>query len=145
MYETVEEKVVDKEGYTQWKKDSTTGIKCLVEVPPTYKMVSKEVIKTPASTKEVDVPEEKSVIQKQVLKTPATTKTIEIPAEYRTVQIQKLVEPEKEFKAAVPAGSRLFPRKLSTNLNRSGEKFFVKTIQPKKTQRSSKSSKSSWI
>ncbi|HRG47618.1 MAG TPA: peptidoglycan-binding domain-containing protein [Leptospiraceae bacterium] len=112
VYETVEEKVVDKEGYTEWKKDSTTGIKCLVEVPPTYKMVTKEVIKTPASTKEVDVPEEKSVIQKQVLKTPETTRTIEIPAEYRTVQIQKLVEPEKEFKAAVPAEYQTVSKKV---------------------------------
>nr|MBP9886301.1 peptidoglycan-binding protein [Leptospiraceae bacterium] len=103
VYETIEEKVIDKEGYTEWKKDTSTGIKCLVEVPPTYKMITKEVVKIPATSKETEVPAEYATVVRQVLKTPASSQTIEIPAEYRTVQVQKLVEPAKEIKIPISA------------------------------------------
>jgi hypothetical protein len=83
-----------------------------VEIPPTYKTVTKEVVKVPAASREVDVPEETTVVTKQVLKTPATTRTVEVPAEYRTVQIQKLIEPEKEVKGFAPAEYQLVTRKV---------------------------------
>jgi hypothetical protein len=112
VYETVEEKVIDKEGYTEWKKDTTTGIKCLVEVPPTYKMITKDVIKTPASTRETEVPAEYAIVAKQILKVPAGTKTVEIPAEYKTVQVQKLIEPEKEIRIPIAPEYQTVTRKV---------------------------------
>jgi hypothetical protein len=112
VYETIQEKIIDKEGYTEWRKDTATGIKCLVEVPPTYKSVPKEVLKTPASSREIEIPAEYATVSKQVLKTPATTRTIEIPAEYKTVQVQKLVEPAKEIKTPIPPEMQTITKKV---------------------------------
>ncbi len=88
-YETVTEQVVDVPAHTVWKKgtgpiqkiDEATGeIMCLVEVPTTYKTVSK-----------------------RVLVSPATTQTIEVPAEYKTVKVQELVSEAREVRTPVPA------------------------------------------
>ena len=65
-----------------WKKgtgpiqriDESTGeIMCLVEVPATYKTISKEV-----------------------LVSPATTRTVEIPAVYKTVSVRQEVSAASE-------------------------------------------------
>ncbi len=66
-------------------------------------MITKEVVKIPATSKETEVPAEYATVVRQVLKTPASSQTIEIPAEYRTVQVQKLVEPAKEIKIPISA------------------------------------------
>jgi hypothetical protein len=88
-YETVTEKVLVEPKKTVWKKgqgpiekiDNTTGeIMCLVEIPAKYKTVKKQVIKTPATIKEV-----------------------EIAALYTTVKTRKLVTPEQEKRTKVPA------------------------------------------
>lgn len=89
QYETVTEEVVDVPAHTIWKKgtgpiqkiDEATGeIMCLVEVPATYKKLSK-----------------------RVLVSPATTRTVEIPAEYEMVKVQELVSDAKEVRTQVPA------------------------------------------
>ena len=51
----------------------------------------------------VTVPEVTRVITKQVVATPASTKTITIPATYKTVQVTKLVTPERTKKTVIPA------------------------------------------
>lgn len=89
VYETVTEQVLDKAAHTIWKKgtgpiqriDEATGeIMCLVEVPATYKTISKEVLKTPASTR-----------------------TVEIPAVYKTVSVRQEVSSASEQRTPVPA------------------------------------------
>lgn len=88
-YSTVEEQVIDKPAHTIWKKgtgpiqriDEATGeIMCLVEVPATYKTITK-----------------------RVLTTPARTETVEIPAEYRTVSVRTMVADASETRTPVPA------------------------------------------
>lgn len=88
-YEAVTEKVLVEAAKTVWKKgagpiekiDNTTGeIMCLVEIPAKYKTVKKQVIKTPATIKE-----------------------IEEPAVYKTVQVRKLISPEQEKRTKIPA------------------------------------------
>jgi len=102
-FETVEDKVVDKEGYSTWRKDANGDLLCLVEVPPTYKTIRKEVIKTPASVREEIIPAEFATVKKQVLKTPATTRQVDVPAQTETLKIKKLIEPEKQNKTVIPA------------------------------------------
>lgn len=114
-YETVTEQVQVAAAYTAWKKgvvpgatstkvDESTGeVLCLVEVPAQYKTITKEVLKSPATTKEVEIPAEYTTIKKQVVKTPATTREVEVPAEFGTVKVQKLVTPAKETRTAIPA------------------------------------------
>lgn len=119
-YKTVTEKVLDKAAHTVWKRssaalggqsgnvatriDESTGeIMCLVEVPATYKTVTKTVLVSPATVKETPVPAEYKTVTRRVEKSPATTKTIEIPAEYKTVSIQKIATPAQTREIPIPA------------------------------------------
>jgi hypothetical protein len=61
----VTERVVEKPGYTYWKKgtgskqklnNATGEIMCLVEVPPVYGTVTKQVVKTPAMVEKIEIP-----------------------------------------------------------------------------------------
>ncbi len=89
VYETQTEQVLDKAAHTIWtvgtgpiqRIDEGTGeIMCLVEVPATYKTISK-----------------------QVLKTPASTRTVEIPAVYKTVSVRQEISSASEQRTPVPA------------------------------------------
>ncbi|MFK8015157.1 MAG: hypothetical protein AB8G17_06920 [Gammaproteobacteria bacterium] len=61
------------------RTNDTGEVMCLVEIPATYKTITK-----------------------QVLVKPATTRVIEVPAEYRTVDTMKLVQPASERRIAIP-------------------------------------------
>lgn len=111
VYETVSERIMDKAAHTTWKKgsgpiqkiDSSTGeIMCLVEIPATYKTISKKVLKTPASTRSREIPAEYRTVQKKVVDRRATTKTIEIPAKYSTVTVTEEVTPASTRSIAIP-------------------------------------------
>ncbi|WP_432472620.1 peptidoglycan-binding domain-containing protein [Amphritea sp. HPY] len=89
QYQTLTEQVIDVPAHTVWKKgtgpiqriDAATGeIMCLVDVPATYKTVTK-----------------------RVLASPATTRQVEIPAEYETVKVKELVSQPREERKAVAA------------------------------------------
>lgn len=61
------------------RTNDTGEVMCLVEIPATYKTITK-----------------------QVLVKPATTRVVEIPAEYRTVETMKLVQPAAERRIPIP-------------------------------------------
>lgn len=73
-----------------------------VEIPAEYKVVKREVIKTPEITKEIFVPAEYTNIKKVILQSPATTKEILIPAEYKTITKKVLDEPAKIVEVPLP-------------------------------------------
>lgn len=116
-YETITQRVLDKPAHTAWKRgegfrssaletriDNGTGeIMCLVEVPATYKTISKKVLKTPERVVEEQHAAEYKTVTKRVLDKPATTKTVVVPAEYRVVNVERLVTPEKELRKPIPA------------------------------------------
>ena len=112
VYETVSEQVVDKAAHTVWKQgtgpiqrlDESTGeIMCLVEVPATYRTITKQVIKTPASTRTVESPAEYKTVTRRVVDKEAYTKEVAIPAKYSTVKVTELVTPASERRIAIPA------------------------------------------
>ena len=79
---------------TTMTKQTRTGNKiCLVDQPARYETVTRQVVKTPAETREVDVPAEFETVQVTKLVSAAETREIEIPAEYTTVELREL---EKE-------------------------------------------------
>ena len=119
-YRTVTERVLDKPAYTVWKRgaantfgngtnvvsqsvNGTGEVMCLVEVPASYKTISKQVVDTPAGTRTVESPAEFKTIERRVLKNPASTREVTIPAEYGTVAVTKLVRPASESRTPVPA------------------------------------------
>lgn len=117
-YRTETEQILVRPAYSVWKRSSelTTAertqqgidpgagdILCLVAMPAEYKTVTREVLATPATTREIQVPAEYITVKKTVLKTPATTREIEVPAEYRTVTVRKTVAPERQTTIEIPA------------------------------------------
>ncbi len=111
-YETVTEQVVETPGHSVWKKgagpfqrmDHATGdIVCLVEVPPTYKILEKRILKTPASTRTVKIPAQYRTVKKRVLKAPARTRTVKVPGEYNTIKVKKMVAPAYLKRVSIPA------------------------------------------
>ncbi|MCB1850710.1 MAG: peptidoglycan-binding protein [Gammaproteobacteria bacterium] len=93
-YKEVTEQVLLEPAKTVWKKgnglvekiDNTTGeIMCLVEIPAVYKTITKRVVDTPATVKE-----------------------IEVPAEYKTVKVRKLVAEAQEMREKTPENKQTF-------------------------------------
>ncbi|MCH9650299.1 MAG: peptidoglycan-binding protein [Deltaproteobacteria bacterium] len=112
VYEKVSEQVVDTPAHTIWKKgrglsetvDNATGeIMCLVEVPATYKTVTKTVLKAPARVEEVEIPAQYTTVKRRVMENPPSVRKVEIPAEYKTVKVTKLVAPPEASRTPVPA------------------------------------------
>jgi hypothetical protein len=112
VYDTVTERVLVKPAQTVWKKgtgplqriDYTTGeIMCLVEEPAVYTTVTRQVLKTPATSRTVEIPAEYTTVKKRVLKTPATTRTIQVPGQYKIMKVRQLVAPAQVQRVPVPA------------------------------------------
>ncbi|NNF67396.1 MAG: hypothetical protein HKM98_07790, partial [Gammaproteobacteria bacterium] len=82
--------------------EDTGEVMCLVEVPATYKTVSKTVLVRPATVREVEIPAEYKTVPSTVLVRPATVREVEVPAEYSTIETMKLVQPASERRIKIP-------------------------------------------
>lgn len=110
VYETVTERVLVREAHNEWRRgvpapDSPTTpgrtmvtptgeVFCLVTVPAEYRTTTRQVLKTPASTVQVEVPAETKNISRTVVDQEARVVTRVIPAEYRSVKTPVMVTPE---------------------------------------------------
>ena len=89
---------------------------CLVEEPPKYRTITKKVLASPETTKEVVVtPAQYKTVRKKVMVSPPTTRTIPIPAEYKTVRVQQEVEPPTTRRIPVPAKYKTIEKKVFVN------------------------------
>jgi hypothetical protein len=61
---------------------------CLIEVPEQFQMIQRQVLKTPASTREVDVPAQYTTVTRRVIDREATTREIDIPETMQTITSQ---------------------------------------------------------
>ncbi len=86
-YDTVTKRVKVSDAKTSWVLDGGTG-----DGKPTARTLCR-----------VEVPAKFKVLKKDVIKTPATVKKIEIPAVYQTQKVRKLVSPPQEKRIKVPA------------------------------------------
>ncbi len=104
-------------------------VKCWVKVPADYRTVEKRVLKTPATTKDIEIPAEYKTVSKQVVKTPATTKVVEIAAEYQTITKQVLVKPADTREEVIPAEYKTITktRKVSEGGATSWEEILCRT------------------
>jgi hypothetical protein len=71
--------------------------------------------RTSAIVCKVVIPEVTKVVTKQVVATPAASKTISIPATYKTVQTTKLVSPEKTKKTVIPATYKTISKQVKVS------------------------------
>lgn len=71
---------------------SRTGQKvCLTKTPATFKTITRQVVKTPATTREVAIPAQFKKVKVRKLASAAKEKRIAIPATYKQVTRQELV------------------------------------------------------
>ncbi len=100
VYKTVQESVLDVPAHTVWKKgsgpiqkiDEATGeIMCLVEVPASYKTITKQVLVSDATTRSVEIPAQYKTVKVRELVSDAAERRISIPAEYKQVSVTKQV------------------------------------------------------
>ncbi len=98
-FKTEEERVMITPPKSVWKKgtnpaqkvDGATGdIMCLVKVPATYKSMKREVLATPATTKQERLPEETIVLKAKKLIADASVERRITPAVYESVQKEVL-------------------------------------------------------
>lgn len=83
--------------------ESTGEVMCLVEVPATYRTVTRKVLESPATTKTIEQPAKYRTVTKQVVDRPATTRQVTIPAQYKTITVQQEVAPAKSTVTPIPA------------------------------------------
>ena len=119
-YAVETEQVLNKAAHTVWKKgagftgsaiqtnvDQGTGeIMCLVEVPATYKTISRRVLVKPGSTQVFEVPARYTSVTRKVVDKPATIEKITVPAIYKTVTRQVIDQPAASRAVEVPAEYR---------------------------------------
>jgi Putative peptidoglycan binding domain len=60
-------------------------VMCLVAVPEQYQTVTRQIVKTPATVREIEIPAEYTTITHQVIDRAANSREIDIPATYQTV------------------------------------------------------------
>lgn len=65
-------------------------VMCLVEVPERYDTITRQVLKSAATVREVEVPAEYAEVTRQVLDGGAKSREVEIPATYQTVTRQEI-------------------------------------------------------
>jgi hypothetical protein len=92
-------------------------VMCLVEIPAQFQTITRQVLKTPASTREVDVPAQYTTVTRQVLDRAAGTREVDIPETRQTVtrqviDVEKLKAAGYKFDAngditATPSGERV--------------------------------------
>ena len=102
QYKTVKQKIQIAPARTEWKKTkcqdrgcNQSEVVCLIEIPATYKIVTKRVVAKPVSTRKVTTPPVYKTVHIQELVQPASSRTIAIPAKYKTVTKTSKVTPGK--------------------------------------------------
>ena len=114
VYETVSEQIQISPAITKWVKGKATRdcisenpedcrVWCLKEIPAEYRTVSRKVLKSPSSVKEVEIPAEYRTIKKTVVQTPAQVQEETIPAEYKTVSKKVVATPAQTLSKEIPA------------------------------------------
>ena len=98
-YKKVQERVVVAPARSEWRKTTCNNrgcnqseVVCLVEVPQTYKMVTKKVILAPAVAKKVEIDPIYKNVPVQELVSPATTKVIDVPAQYKVISKKQKIQ-----------------------------------------------------
>ncbi|MDR1728602.1 MAG: peptidoglycan-binding protein [Acidobacteriota bacterium] len=109
--------VVDTGVVTADNTNLDDDVMCLVEIPEQYQVITKQVLKTPATVREEVIPAEYATIDHRVLAADARTREIAIPETYQTVtrwviDIEKLRAAGYKFDdkgdiIATPTGDRV--------------------------------------
>ena len=79
----------------------TGEVLCLVAVPPEFRTITKQVLRSPGRTVDIPYPPETTVVSRQVVDVPAHVEKREIPGETRIVKV-KICRPDQTTSANIP-------------------------------------------
>lgn len=96
-----------------------------IEVPAEYKSEKRKVLVTPEIKKEFFVPAEYTDVKKVILQTPATTIETIIPEEYTTIKKKILDEPAKIIEIALPDE---YEKVVKTILSKKGDYYVWREV-----------------
>ena len=80
---------------------ATGEVLCLVQVPPEYKTITKQVLKVPGRIIEVPYPPETTIVSRQVVDVPAHVEKRDIPGETKIIKV-KVCSPDQTTTASIP-------------------------------------------
>ncbi len=125
QYEQITEQVLDVPAHTEWRRGSdgqrveaarpdVSGgdVVRMVEVPASYKTITRTVQVTPPTVKEIIEPAEYKTVSKTVVVTPASSREITIPAQYTTVRKLKMVKPGESIEIKIPAEYKTITKRV---------------------------------
>lgn len=111
VYETITERVLVRAERYEWRRGvppeqrptdpnkykvlATGEVLCLVLIPAEYTTVTRQVLKHPARTVQIQVPAETQVVTRQVIDQDARVEKRVIPAEYKTMRVRVVVTAER--------------------------------------------------
>ena len=82
----------DAAGNAQWVTSDNASldddVMCLVEIPERFETLTKRVLKTPASVREVEVPAQYATVSKQAVDQEASVREVDVPATYQNFASQ---------------------------------------------------------
>ncbi len=140
VYDTVTEQVMVRPGYTTWRasrapvygsgvaydggtppyangptKVLPTGeVVCLVQVPPEYRLQTRQILRIPERTVQIAYPAETAVVSRQVVDTPAHVVRRDIPAETKMVKV-RICAPDQPVVETIPREYRTVTRTRVTS------------------------------
>jgi hypothetical protein len=80
----------------------TGEVLCLVQVPPEYRTITKQVLVTPGRTVEVPYPPETAVVTRQVVDVPAHVEKRELPGETKIIKIKVCTPDQTQSETIAP-------------------------------------------
>lgn len=125
QFEQVTEQIIDVAAHTEWRHgndgsrieaarpDVSGGdVVRMVEVPASYKTITRTVQTSPPSVKEVTEPAEYKTISKTVVATPPKSRKIIIPAQYTNVRKLEMIKPGKSIEVKIPAEYKTITKRV---------------------------------
>jgi len=105
----------DRDNATETVALATGELLCRVEVPAEYATVTKTRLVSAETTELRTIPAVTKVVTKEVVVTPAEVIEETIPAEYETVTLQKLVSETVEERIEIPATYKSVEKRVVSN------------------------------
>jgi len=125
QFEQVTEQILDVPAHTEWRRgydgnrieaarpDVSSGdVVRMVEVPASYKTITRTVQTAPPSVKEVIEAAEYKTVSKTVVVKPATSREITIPAQYTNVRKLEMIKPGESIEVKIPAEYKTITKRV---------------------------------
>ena len=116
IYKKVQDKIIVEPAKSEWKKTicgdkgcNQSEVVCLIEVPATYKSITKRIVLQPAIKKSLSVSPKVKMIKIEEMVSPARSRSIVIPPKYTTIN-QRIKSESSRYYWSDSSGKYAFSR-----------------------------------